>query len=118
MYQVHLVFVENGEVGPKQADPNKEEMLMTGKSIKILGVALLFLGALVVLQPAALADTVTMTLTGVTSQGYNIGGVCERPYQIHSQRRYPVGIGTRTSHATTLRRTSVPGTHGLQTNTH
>jgi len=45
-------------------------------------MALLFLGALVATGPAALADQVTMTLTGVTPSGENLGGVYTSPYEI------------------------------------
>jgi len=53
---------------------------MTGKSIRILTVTLAFLGVLFLLQPAALADPVTMELTGAPSG--NLGGVYTSPYQI------------------------------------
>lgn len=52
---------------------------MTRKLIRILGVALMFLAALMVSQPAALADQVTMTLT--QPPGGNVDyGVYLSPY--------------------------------------
>jgi len=74
-------FVEAERLAHKQADPRKE-MLMIRKSIWILGVALLFVGVVIVSQPAALAEDVTMTLEGVTTSGENLGGVYTSPYQI------------------------------------
>ena len=59
---------------------------MTGKSIRILTVTLAFLGVLFVLQPAAMADQ--MTLTGV-DHGYVMGNVYVDPYQAN--------IGTQTN---------------------
>lgn len=53
----------------KQADPRKE-MLMIRKSIWILGVALLFVGALIVLQPAAMAEDLSMVLAAPPPGNY------------------------------------------------
>ncbi len=55
---------------------------MTGKSIRILTVTLAFLGVLFVLQPAALADpaTVSMTLTEPQSGSVNADGIYLSPY--------------------------------------
>jgi len=54
---------------------------MTGKSIRILTLMLAFLGALFVLQPAALADEVQMTLTGMYNWNNVMGGVYDSPYE-------------------------------------
>lgn len=60
---------------------------MARNAIRILGVLLLFLGALLVMQPLARAD-VTLTLTG-TATGFTQGGVYTSPYEINVG-----GIGT------------------------
>ena len=90
---------------------------MTGKSIRILGVALLFLGALVVLQPAALADPVTMTLTDATSQGVT-PWVASIRARTSSSRSMAVPSRSRTRICDDFTTDIIPGTHGLQLSIH
>ena len=57
----------------------KEETLKTRKRTRVLLTVLLSLGALFLLQPAAMADMVSMTLTGVNN-GYVMGPAYVDPY--------------------------------------